>query len=33
MSLADLLDDLAIPIVQAPMVGASLDALTVEDLP
>ena len=30
MSLADLLDDLAIPIVQAPMVGASLDALTVE---
>lgn len=29
MSLADLLDDLPIPIVQAPMVGASLDALTV----
>ncbi|WP_430419907.1 NAD(P)H-dependent flavin oxidoreductase [Phenylobacterium sp.] len=29
MSLADLLDDLAIPIVQAPMVGASLDDLAV----
>jgi nitronate monooxygenase len=29
VSLADLLDDLAIPIVQAPMVGASLDALAV----
>jgi nitronate monooxygenase len=29
MSLAALLDALAIPIVQAPMVGASLDGLTV----
>jgi len=29
VSLADLLDDLPIPIVQAPMVGASLDDLTV----
>jgi nitronate monooxygenase len=29
MSLAALLDSLPIPIVQAPMVGASLDALTV----
>ena len=29
MSLADLLDDLPIPIIQAPMVGASLEALTV----
>jgi nitronate monooxygenase len=29
MSLAGLLDALAIPIVQAPMVGASLDGLTV----
>lgn len=29
MSLADLLDDLPIPIVQAPMVGASLDDLAV----
>ena len=29
MSLADLLDDLPIPIIQAPMVGASFDALAV----
>jgi len=29
MSLAALLDSLPIPIVQAPMVGASLDALTI----
>jgi nitronate monooxygenase len=29
VSLAALLDSLPIPIIQAPMVGASLDALTV----
>ena len=29
MSLADLLDDLPIPIIQAPMVGASFASVTV----